>query len=55
VSFWGREWTLVAWCEERRDFRSFRLDRISRLEVSDEIFADEEGKTLREFLISVNA
>ena len=26
--FWGTVWTLVAWCELRRDFRMFRLDRI---------------------------
>jgi predicted DNA-binding transcriptional regulator YafY len=27
--FWGKVWTLVAWCELRDDFRMFRLDRIS--------------------------
>jgi len=26
--FWGKVWTLVAWCELRDDFRMFRLDRI---------------------------
>ncbi|MCB9730055.1 MAG: WYL domain-containing protein [Deltaproteobacteria bacterium] len=25
--FWGRHWTLGAWCEIREDYRSFRLDR----------------------------
>ncbi|MEO0828943.1 MAG: YafY family protein [Pseudomonadota bacterium] len=31
--FWGRVWTLVAWCELRQDFRMFRIDRIARREV----------------------
>ncbi len=26
--FWGKVWTLVAWCELRNDFRMFRVDRI---------------------------
>ncbi|ATC96616.1 helix-turn-helix transcriptional regulator [Pseudoalteromonas tunicata] len=29
--FWGRAWTLVAWCEKRSDYRLFRLDRITQL------------------------
>jgi len=31
--FWGKVWTLVAWCELRNDFRMFRLDRIAEIEV----------------------
>lgn len=27
--FWGKVWTLVAWCELRDDFRMFRVDRIA--------------------------
>ncbi len=30
--FWGKVWTLVAWCELRDDFRMFRVDRISGME-----------------------
>ncbi|MBJ7471136.1 MAG: YafY family transcriptional regulator [Solirubrobacteraceae bacterium] len=26
--YWGRSWTLVAWCELRQDFRQLRVDRI---------------------------
>lgn len=29
---WEERWTLVGWCEEREDFRSFRLDRIHAIE-----------------------
>lgn len=26
--YWGKTWTLIAWCELRADFRMFRLDRM---------------------------
>ncbi|MEM9427189.1 MAG: YafY family protein [Pseudomonadota bacterium] len=29
--FWGKVWTLVAWCELREDFRMFRADRIGTM------------------------
>ncbi|HVY21849.1 MAG TPA: YafY family protein [Steroidobacteraceae bacterium] len=48
--YWGDRWTLGAWCELRQDFRNFRLDRISRLDVSDERFKDETGKRLNDYL-----
>lgn len=31
--YWGRVWTLAAWCELRGDYRSFRIDRFGALEV----------------------
>ena len=34
LCFWGKVWTLVAWCELRNDFRMFRLDRIDRMDES---------------------
>ena len=43
---WGTVWTLAAWCEAREGFRSFRVDRIERLEVLAEHFFPEPGKTL---------
>lgn len=48
--YWGAVWTLAAWCETREDFRSFRVDRIERLEPLDERFRDEAGKTLADLL-----
>ena len=36
--FWGRTWTLAAWCELRGDFRNFRIDRIEALEVGEATF-----------------
>lgn len=46
--FWGKVWTVVAWCELRNDFRMFRLDRISAMEESGH-FRPERGQTLRDF------
>jgi predicted DNA-binding transcriptional regulator YafY len=48
--YWGAVWTLAAWCETREDFRSFRVDRIERLEPLDDRFRDEAGKTLADLL-----
>ena len=50
LAFYGPVWLLVAWCELRRDFRSFRLDRMVEMTVLEEIFAPEPGKTLQDYL-----
>ncbi|MTI43711.1 putative DNA-binding transcriptional regulator YafY [Roseibium hamelinense] len=47
--FWGKVWTLVAWCELREAFRMFRLDRISRMDMLEGTFRPEPGKTLKDF------
>lgn len=49
IFFWGRTWTLAAWCELRNDFRNFRLDRVTDLAVLD-TFDEEPGRTLRDLL-----
>jgi predicted DNA-binding transcriptional regulator YafY len=49
--FWGKVWTLVAWCELRNDFRMFRIDRIVGAEDAGP-FRPDRGKTLSEFFQS---
>jgi predicted DNA-binding transcriptional regulator YafY len=44
--YWGKVWTLAAWCEHRNDFRSFRIDRVSYVRGLEERFRDEPGRTL---------
>lgn len=44
--YWGKVWTLAAWCEHRNDFRSFRIDRVTYVRRLDEQFRDEPGRTL---------
>ncbi|APW35956.1 DNA-binding transcriptional regulator [Rhodoferax koreense] len=51
--YWGKIWTLSAWCETRQDFRSFRIDRIRQWQVLDASFRDEAGKTLADMLRKV--
>ena len=48
--FWGKSWTVAAWCELRNDFRNFRLDRILDLTPTKETFEDEPGRRLRDYL-----
>jgi len=48
--FWGTVWTLGAWCELRQAFRNFRLDRIETLQVCDERYPNEPGRTLEDMI-----
>lgn len=48
--YWGKVWTLSAWCERRTDFRTFRIDRVVKLKALEERFRDEPGKTLADLL-----
>lgn len=47
--FWGKVWTLAAWCEMRVDFRTFRLDRINTVSQTGETFKPERGKMLADY------
>ncbi len=48
--FWGKKWTLAAWCELRSDYRSFRPDRMESVELLREHFDPEDGVSLASFL-----
>src|SRR5258706_2433175 len=53
--FWSEVWTLAAWCEHRNGFRNFRVDRIRTLQVLDERFRDEPGKTLADLFRGIES
>jgi len=36
--YWGKTWTIVAWCKKRLDYRLFRLDRIQALTSTSRYF-----------------
>lgn len=55
LNFWGTTWSIAAWCESRQGFRVFRLDRIRSLQMSQETFAEIDGRTFDDFLKSVAA
>lgn len=49
MDYWGRVWTLTAWCELRSDFRVFRVDLIETSRALPELFVDEPGKRLSDY------
>ena len=54
--YWGKVWTLAAWCETRSDFRNFRLDRMDKVQLVDGPagqFRDEPGTTLADYFRAV--
>jgi len=48
--FWGKIWTLAAWCEHRRSYRNFRVDRITSFHVTDQVFKEETNMSFQHFL-----
>lgn len=48
--FWGKVWTLVAWCQLRNDYRTFRLDRIQYLRPLEQTFETHDNKSLKHYL-----
>ncbi len=48
--FWGNRWTLAAWCELRNDYRSFRPDRMERVELTQRSFDADGDVSLADFL-----
>jgi predicted DNA-binding transcriptional regulator YafY len=49
LDYWGRVWTVTAWCDTSGGFVSERLDRIETLAVMPALFVDEPGKTLADY------
>lgn len=45
-------WLFSAWCELRKNFRAFRLDRISAIEETGETFPDDPNQNLQAYLAS---
>lgn len=48
--FWGTKWTLASWCEMRKDYRSFRPDRMGSVELLENHFDGSDGISLAGFL-----
>ena len=52
--FWGRMWTVAAWCELRQDHRTFRVDRIGEAATLDDRFALTPPVTLDDYLARID-
>lgn len=50
---WTGKWTLLAWCELRRDYRNFRFDRFETLEQLEEQFKPSDDISIAHYLKSV--
>ena len=48
--FWSGVWTLAAWCELRKDFRTFRIDRMQDVRVLHREFVQKKGQRLEDYL-----
>ncbi len=48
--FWGNVWTLVSWCELRKDYRNFRLDRIQQLTITDSTYPTRDDINLQHYI-----
>src|SRR6201995_896320 len=55
LAFWSGVWTLAAWDEHRDDFRTFRLDRIERLQITSPNFTPKRGQRLEDMMKRVSA
>ncbi len=53
IFYWGKVWTLTAWCELRNAFRHFRLDRMQQVEVLSAVYQPIPGQTLEDYLATV--
>jgi predicted DNA-binding transcriptional regulator YafY len=52
--YWGATWTLAAWCEMRKDFRNFRIDRM-KSPAAGKPFASDADKSLDAFIAAMRA
>lgn len=53
--FWGKVWTLVAWCKLREDFRMFRIDRMADVSPTGETYRATQERSLAECLRQIEA
>ena len=55
LAFWSGVWTLASWCELRKDFRAFRIDRMENVLVLERTFVPRRGQCLDDFLKAASA
>ncbi len=55
MAFYGPVWLLVAWCELRQDFRTFRPDRMRDMRILGTTFTKDPERSLKSFLAAVRS
>ncbi len=53
--FWGKVWTLVAWCQLRQAFRVFRVDRIETINCLPASFEKKYAQSLDAYIAEQKA
>ena len=48
--YYAQAWHFIGWCRLRSDYRDFRLDRIRKLILKDEVFDDSAHPSLAEYV-----
>ena len=48
--YYGFSWHLIAWCRLRNDYRDFKVSRIQRLQIREEVFQDKNHPSLKEYI-----
>ena len=54
IVFYDQSLVVLAWCELRNDYRSFRIDRIQEMTVTERFFRPRRAAMLREYLEKLN-
>ena len=50
---YSNSWHLIGWCRLRNDYRDFKVNRISRLQLKDETVDASKHKSLQEYVNSI--
>ena len=54
LDYWGRVWTLTAWCETTASFADLRVDLVEEVAALPQLFVDEPGRTLADYRASLS-
>lgn len=50
ICFYGDRWHLIGFCQLRKDYRDFRVDRIEKIKIKDESYEKHELKSLKNYI-----
>jgi predicted DNA-binding transcriptional regulator YafY len=53
--YYGNSWHLIAWCALRKDYRDFRVDKISSLTITEECFDGSSHPSLKEYIDQIQS
>lgn len=53
--FWGGKWTIIAYCQLRKSYREFRLDRIKQCQVLKTTFSVSDVKNMNHYIALMEA